>query len=58
MRYTVEYYDDEDRRPCWCVVEWDPSGRGFTVERCATEIEAESFARAFNAIAIYEADPY
>ena len=58
MRYTVEYLDTDDRRICWCVVEWDASNRGFTIARCTTEAEAESFARAYNAIAIYEADPY
>jgi hypothetical protein len=53
MRYTVEYYDDEDRRPCWCVVEWDPSGRGCTLARCTTEAEAESLARAYSDINAY-----
>jgi hypothetical protein len=49
MRYTVEYYDDEDCRPFWAVVEWR-GGRGTTLERCTTEAEAESFARAYTAI--------
>ncbi|NBP02937.1 MAG: hypothetical protein EBU90_23060 [Proteobacteria bacterium] len=29
-RFTVEFFDDDDRNPEWCVVEWtpNPSGRG------------------------------
>lgn len=53
MRYTVEYLDTDDRRICWCVVEWDDSGRGFTVARCTTEAEAESLARAYTDINAY-----
>ena len=62
MKYTVDYYDDEDRRPFWGVTEWVANelggASGRLLEKCSTEVEAESLARAYNAIAIYEADPY
>ncbi|CAB4159281.1 hypothetical protein UFOVP713_70 [uncultured Caudovirales phage] len=59
MNYKIDYYDgDEDRLPCWVVLERVGDGVYNVVERCANEFEAESFARAYNAIAIYEADPY
>jgi hypothetical protein len=48
--YTVEYYDDVDQRPTWCVVEWTISKNqktGKTIERCGTQAEAESFAVAY-----------
>ena len=53
MRYTVEYYDDEDQRPCWAVVRWvwvSDGEHGTTVERCATEAGAQAFVRAYNLI--------
>jgi len=62
MKYTVEYYDgDEDWRPFWAVVEWrsaDSWRSGKILERCRTESEAESFAKAYDAIAAYEAGTY
>ncbi len=61
MRYTVEYYDDEDCRPFWAVVQWvwaSTGEYGTTVERCASEAEAESFARAYASVAVYEAGTY
>jgi len=48
--YTVEYYDDADQRPVWCVVEWTSTGNnktGKTIERCNNQAEAESFAIAY-----------
>jgi endo-alpha-1,4-polygalactosaminidase (GH114 family) len=48
--YTVEYYDDADQRPTWCVVEWTTSENqktGKTIERCGTQSEAESIAVAY-----------
>ena len=48
--YTVEYYDDEDMRPCWCVVEWYGTGpwrTGHTVERCDNQAEAESLLHSY-----------
>ena len=53
MRYTVEYYDDEDQRPCWAVVQWVWASNGeygTTVERCTTEAGAQAFVRAYNLI--------
>jgi hypothetical protein len=59
MNYKIDYYDgDEDRLPCWVVLERVGDGVYNVVERCANEIEAESFARAFNAIEVYEASAY
>ena len=59
MNYKIDYYDgDEDRLPCWVVLERVGDGVYNVVERCYTEAEAESLARAYNAIAIYEADAY
>ena len=51
MNYKIEYYDgDEDRRPCWVVLERVGDGVYNVVEHCANEAEAESFARAYTAI--------
>jgi len=53
MRYTVEYYDDEDQRPCWAVVQWvwgSDGEYGTTVERCTTQTGAEAFARAYTLV--------
>ena len=59
MNYKVELDDgDDDRWPTWVVLERIGDGVYNVVERCATEAEAESLARAYNAIAVYEADPY
>jgi len=59
MNYKVELDDgDDDRWPTWVVLDWVGEGIANVVERCYTEAEAESLARAYNAIAIYEADPY
>lgn len=47
--YTVEYYDDKDMRPCWCVVEWTTNATqrvGKTIERCDNPTEAESIVHA------------
>lgn len=56
MRYTIEFYDDEDRRPFWAVVQWvwgSDGEYGTTVERCYTKAEAESFARAYASVNAY-----
>ena len=56
MRYTVEYYETQDRQPCWCVVQWVWGSDGeiaTTVKQCASEDEAESFARAYTLINAY-----
>ena len=59
MKYKIELDDgDDDRWPTWVVLDWVGVGIANIVERCWTEAEAESLARAYNAIAIYEADPY
>jgi hypothetical protein len=59
MRYTIDLDEgDDDRWPTWVVLDWVGVGIANIVERCWTEAEAESLARAYNAIAIYEADPY
>jgi hypothetical protein len=51
--YTVEYYDDEDQRPVWCVVAWttyflgdQTIKSGKTIERCDNSTEAESIVHA------------
>lgn len=49
--YTVEYYDDEDMRPIWCVVEWSENPhRGITIDRCDNQAEAESLVVAYSMI--------
>ena len=49
--YTVEYYDDEDQRPVWCVVEWSENPhRGITIDRCDNQAEAESLVVAYSMI--------
>jgi hypothetical protein len=49
--YTVEYYDDEDMRPVWCVVEWSENPhRGITIDRCDNQAEAESLVVAYSMI--------
>ena len=59
MKYTVDYYEgDEDCRPCWFVLEWRTSTAANILERCRTEAEAESFARAYSTVAFYEAATY
>jgi hypothetical protein len=59
MRYKIELDDgDDDRWPTWVVLHWIGEGVANVIERCYTEAEAETLARAYNAIAIYEADPY
>ena len=59
MRYTIDLDEgDDDRWPTWVVLDWRGEGVANVIERCYTEAEAESRARAYNAIAIYEADPY
>ena len=58
MKYTIEYYDDEDTWPSWCVVGWYANGIGKAFEHCRTEAEAESLVRAYNAIKLYEASAY
>lgn len=59
MRYTIDIDEgDDDRWPTWVVLDWIGEGVANVIERCYTEAEAESLARAYNAIAIYEADPY
>ena len=51
LMYTVEYYDDEDMRPCWCVVEWSENPhRGITIDRCDNQAEAESLVVAYSMI--------
>lgn len=59
MNYKIELDDgDDDRWPTWVVLDWIGEGVANVIERCYTEAEAESLARAYTAIAIYEADPY
>ena len=54
MKYTVDYYDDEDRRPFWGVTEWVANelggASGRLLEKCSTEASAESLARAYTMI--------
>jgi hypothetical protein len=51
MRYKIELDDgDDDRWPCWTVLERIGDGVYNVVERCSTEAEAESLARAYIAI--------
>jgi hypothetical protein len=59
MRYTIDLDEgDDDRWPTWVVLERIGDGVYNILDRCFTKAEAESLARAYNAIAIYEADPY
>jgi hypothetical protein len=59
MNYKVELDDgDDDRWPTWVVLERIGDGVYNILDRCFTKAEAESLARAYTAIAIYEADPY
>ena len=56
-RYTAEYFDDEDFRSCWTVVEWfeedGPYRSGKTIERHISEEAAISAAIAYNLIHAY-----
>ena len=59
MKYKIDFDDgDDDRWPCWTVLERIGDGVYNVVERCSTEAEAESLARAYNAIELYEASAY
>lgn len=56
-RFTAEFFDDEDRRPSWDVIEWIEQRGAFrtgrVVESHRTQADAESAAVAYNLINAY-----